>query len=98
MSTSASRTAFLYAALAGLMVMIDLIIDSLAHSGQIMGEMHVLFAVSAMLLLYFFLSRELRARARAEARHRLSEQRLASLLDSAVRRVYLAVQTSSAAR
>jgi PAS domain S-box-containing protein len=64
--------------------MIDLIIDSLAANGQIIREIHVFFAVSAMLLLYFFLSRELRAREQAEARHRMSEQRLASLLDTAI--------------
>ena len=84
MRNSASRTAFLYAALAGLMIMIDLIIDSLTANGQIIREMHVIFAVSAMLLLYFFLSRELQARERAEARHRTSEQRLTSLLDTAI--------------
>lgn len=84
MRNPASRTALLYAALAGLVIMIDLIIDSLTASGQIIREMHVLFAVSAMLLLYLFLSRELRARERAETRHRASEQRLASLLDTAI--------------
>jgi PAS domain S-box-containing protein len=84
MRNSASRTAFLYAVLAGLMIMIDLIIDLLAANGQVIREIHVIFAISAMLLLYFFLSRELRARERAEARHRTSEQRLTSLLDTAI--------------
>ncbi len=84
MRTSASRTALLYAALAGLMILIDLTIDSLVASGQVLREIHVLFAVSAMLLLYFILNRELRAREQAEDRHYLSEQRLASLLDTAI--------------
>ncbi len=84
MRNSASRIALLYAALTGLMIMIDLIIDSLAANGQIIRELHVIFAVSAMLLLYFFLRRELQAREQAEARHRMSEQRLTSLLDTAI--------------
>lgn len=84
MRNSASRTALLYTAMAGLMILIDLIIDSLSASGQIIREMHVIFAISAMLLLYFFLHRELRAREQAEARHRTSEQHLASLLDTAI--------------
>jgi PAS domain S-box-containing protein len=84
MRISASRIALLYAALTGLMIMIDLIIDSLMANGQIIREIYVIFAVSAMLLLYFFLRRELQAREQAEARHRTSEQRLTSLLDTAI--------------
>jgi PAS domain S-box-containing protein len=84
MRNSASRTALAYAVLAGLMIMIDLVVDSLAANGQVIRELHVVSAVSAMLLLYFYLNRELRARERAEAHRRTSEQRLASLLDTAI--------------
>ena len=62
MRNSASRTALLYAIFAGLMIMIDLVVDSLVANGQIIRELHVAFAISSMLLLYFFLNRELRAR------------------------------------
>ena len=84
MRTSAARTALLYAALVGLMIMVDLIVDSLSASGQIIREMHVVFAVLAMLVLYFFLRRELRAREQAEALRRASERRLTNLLDTAI--------------
>ena len=84
MRNSALRTALLYAALAGLMIMIDLVIDSLAANGQIIKEAHVIYAVVAGLFVFFFLNRELRARERAEVLRHASEQRLTSLLDTAI--------------
>lgn len=84
MRNSASRTALLYAVLAGLTILIDLFIDSLVANEQNFRGLHVALAVSTVLLLYLLLNRELRARERAEVRRHASEQRLTSLLDTAI--------------
>ena len=85
MRNSVPRTALLYAVLTGLWIFaVDLLVDMLVSDPYSFAGLHLALAILTVLLLYFLLSRELWAREQANARRRASEQRLSSLLDTAV--------------
>lgn len=84
MQSSATRTALRYAAVTGLAILgFDLAADLLlAGQPGPFAALHVLLALGTFPLLFLVLRNDLLARERAEAQGRLSDRRLAHLLDT----------------